>query len=410
VAQSDFQRGVHIHVGPSFNRFDLYWPRFAELNVTSYRAEVVWSAIEQQKGQYTFITDPYPAPDTFKYVDEMIRNAHFHGISPLVILGYANPLYDGGGLPISDEAQAAFVKYAVFIAQRYKGVVHQYELWNEWNIGLGVSVSPRVLGTAEDYVRLLKKVYVALKAVDPDIVLIAGAVAQQDIGWTQKALAAGAGTAMDAYSIHPYNFPNVPEQVFDYLGKLEQTLKSATGRDVPIYVTELGWHTAVNPSAVTRSTQADYLARLYLAAPMYSFLKGIWWYDFRDDNPNPANVHDNFGLYDNDYVQKPAACAMADVGRLLGAYTPVSLSMNSRGIWVAKYSDGATQLFAIWTQAPSATVSAAISTTGPSGAKINARGICRTIAVQGNGSTRVSTVISNSPTILTTPADGISVE
>jgi hypothetical protein len=143
---------------------------------------------------------------------------------------------------------------------------------------------------------------------------------------------------------------------------------------------------------------------------MYSYLKGIWWYDFLDDGTDLANIHQNFGLYDYGWEKKPAACTMSDVTRLLAAYTPISLSRDAAGVWHAKYSNGTNSVFALWTQTRGATLSATVTTSGPSGASITGRGICRTVSITGNGSPTLRTVISNSPTLFTTIADNIAIK
>jgi polysaccharide biosynthesis protein PslG len=405
IVESGFRVGVNIHIGPNFNREDLYWPRFTELNATTFRMNMNWSWIEQQKGVFAVNTTTNWTSGTLLYPDSMAQVAHTIGKSPLIVLGFGNKFYDNGGFPVSDVAQAAFVNYATFVAKRYKGSVKYYELWNEWNVGGGVY--PAVHGDPVVYARLLKKVYAALKAVDPTIVVIGGAASGQGTLWPQQMLAAGGAAAMDGYSVHPYNLPDVPEQALEYLQNLEATLKTAAGgREIPLYVTELGWATGTDTAALAPSTQADYLARLYLAAPMYSYLKAVWWYDLTDDGADVANVHQNFGLYNNAFVQKPAGCTMGDVSRLIAANRPVSLSRDSRGVWIAKYTNGTSYVYAAWTQDRNATVNATVT----GAAAINARGICRTASVTGNGSTSLRTTISNSPTIFATTAGTIAVQ
>jgi hypothetical protein len=217
--------------------------------------------------------------------------------------------------------------------------------------------------------------------------------------------------AMDGYSVHPYNLPDVPEQVLAYLQTLEATLKSASGgRTIPIYVTEIGWATGTDNSALSPATVADYLARLYLAAPMYSYLKGIWWYDFLDDGTDLANIHQNFGLYDYGWEKKPAACTMSDITRLLAAYTRFRSVAMRPAYGMPSTANGTNSVFALWTQTRGATLSATVTTSGPSGASITGRGICRTVSITGNDSPTLRTVISNSPTLFTTIADNIAIK
>jgi hypothetical protein len=58
-----------------------------------------------------------------------------------------------------------------------------------------------------------------------------------------------------------------------------------------------------------QATAGNYLARFYLRAkPMYSFIKGTWWYDFSEDTTNPNDLFVNFCLY-TWLAAKPSACA-----------------------------------------------------------------------------------------------------
>jgi hypothetical protein len=397
--QPVFLDGVGIHLGPGFNFAQWYWPHFAEANVKTFRMDFHWAWIEKQKGQYVI-------DGSLTGIDNFLLTAHDKGIAPLIILDYGNPLYDGGGFPMSEAGQIAFANYAAFLASRYKGAVKYYEVWNEWSGG-----GTRTSSAAEAYARLLSKVRAALKAVDPAIVVLGGAVSGTDDGWVDMLFSKGTLQNLDGFSVHPYVYPDIPEKALEWLSRVETRAKTAAGgRDVPIYVTEIGWPTFTGADGVSSSTAADYLARFYLLAPMYSFIRGSWWYDFLDDGNDRTNIQHNFGLYHGD-TPKPAACAMSYVSKLHDAYQAVSARRDANGVWIAKYSNGATSIFAIWTQDPGATVNATLSTRSPAGAGITAQGICRNANVpSGNGSTLLHAVISNSPTILTTIGDDILIQ
>jgi hypothetical protein len=150
-----FKVGVNIHIGPDFNRDDLYWTRFDDLLVGSFRANYNWIWIEQQAGYFAVNMTPSRGTGSLYWVDSMLHVGNTVGYWPLVILGFGNKFYDGGGFPVSDAAQAAFVRYATFVANRFKGDVKTYEVWNEWNIGGGIY--PAVHGDPVVYARLLKK-------------------------------------------------------------------------------------------------------------------------------------------------------------------------------------------------------------------------------------------------------------
>lgn len=397
VTGADFIAGVGIHAGPQTGDVGKFMGLFNGLAVGAFRMNYRWTWVERQKGQLQF--DPT--------LDGFLRSASTQGHRPLIVLGVGNPLYDGGGFPTTPAGQDAFVHYAVAVAQHFKGVVHHYEIWNEWNAGMG-SV-PRVnTGSALLYATLLSKVHAALKAVDSEIVVLGGAMVGPDPAWSYTLFHAGGANMMDGFSVHPYNYPNVPERAIEYLESLEAQAKALSGgREVPLYVSEIGWPTYLGTGGVAPSVAANYLARFYLLAPMYGYIKGAWWYDLRDDGNDPAAKDLNFGLIHNDWSPKPGACAMTEVGKLLSAYRPVSAHRDGNNVWIAKYTNGTDSLFAIWTEVAGATVNAVLATSSPSGARINAHGICQTISISGNGSTSLGATISNNPMLVSTMADGI---
>ncbi|MEO8626531.1 MAG: hypothetical protein ABI612_00315 [Betaproteobacteria bacterium] len=373
---------------------------YSYLGLTSARQTILWSWVEKQKGQLTY------GPELTN-MDIYIRNAKLKGVDTLLLLCYGNAFYENGGLPLSAEAQDGFARYAAFVATHFRGVVKRYEVWNEWSSGMG-SKGAVTRGDPLAYTRLLTKVKVALKAVDPEIVVVGGVIAHFDDGWSQQLFNAGALSSMDAYSVHPYNFPDVPEKAVLFLDRLESLAKLSTGgRELPIYVTELGWPT--HTAGVAPSVAGDYLARFYLLAPMYSFIKGAWWYDYVDDGPDPNAVQQNFGVYNANYSPKAAACAMSAVGTFLAANRPVAVKKYDSGLWIAKYTNGTSYTYAVWMQDPGASIPATITTSGPSGAAISVRAICRALAVTGNGSTAIGATISNSPLLFSTMGEWLSV-
>ena len=89
------------------------------------------------------------------------------------------------------------------------------------------------------------------------------------------------------------------------------------GKDVPLYVTEMGWPTHTQKSGSDPELSASYLARLYLLARTQPWFKGLWWYDFQDDGWNPTLNEDNFGIVRPDLTPKPAYHVLADIAELV---------------------------------------------------------------------------------------------
>jgi len=403
MAQDSFRIGVNENVpamGPGKGNSDQLIETHRHLGLNSVRSVLLWQYIERQKGQHA-------VDSRLSAMDSYLLQARSKGIEPLLFLGYGNPLYDGGGFPKSAEAQDAFVRYASFLANRYKGAVKYYELWNEYDIWVARPGNPR--GDAESYTSLLKKIYPALKAVDPGIVVLAGATSGVDLGFVVGMLKAGALASMDAVSVHPYVYPSSPEKALPLIDKLQTEVRRySSGRDIPVYATEIGWMNVKGPKGSDEELVANYLARVFLLFPTRAFMKGVWWFDRIDDGPDPDQGAHHMGLYRHDHSEKPAISALQQIARMLDGYKPVSVQQQGRQIWVAKFSSTQGFLFAVWSETrdvqPRVTIETAHS------AAMTARGICRDVSVTGDGTPSINTVITGAPLLLSTPADSITVK
>lgn len=317
-----------------------------EAQIASIRDEVYWSQVETQKGVFTI-------PDHVVHaMDLAIRS----GLKPLIILDYGNKLYDNGGMPISDTAQAAFVRYAEFVAGYFKGRVHHYEVWNEWNIGAGnTHPKPPFRGNPTDYVRLLAKTTAALKRIDPESVVLGGVIAGWDGAWIDDMLKHGAAHHLDGISIHPYSYNSGwkgrPEALVDWLGKLEENIRHQSGgKNIPLYLTEIGWPNHSGALGTQPEKTANYLSRLLILATSKPFIRGIWWYDFQDDGTDIHNAEHNFGLVSYDGSPKPAWFMLRDVLGFLHNARYVEQFPTESGIFAFRFihTDGSSSL-AIWT-------------------------------------------------------------
>jgi hypothetical protein len=320
-----FLVGTCVHFEPQKTDPDQFGAESRKLGINSFRVEIPWWDIEKVKGQLDF-------PSSLAGVDRAINDSVKSGGHPLLILDYGNQFYDEGSFPLSDIAQAAFVRYAEFLAIRYKHKVQHYELWNEWNIGLstGHPIPYTYRGSGKDYSRLLKKVYKAIKAIDPGAIVIAGAVANRDVVWINE-MVKNADAQYDGISVHPYNYSNgqesrTPEEAVQWLNMLHKLLPSSSG----IFVTEMGWPTYFGPHTTGKDTTGDYLARFYLLSREKPFIKGIWWYDFQDDGNNPVDSEQNFGIVSRGYLPKPAFFAMRDIA------DPVSQASSANQVELGK--------------------------------------------------------------------------
>jgi polysaccharide biosynthesis protein PslG len=289
-------------------------PYLDKLGVASVRSDAPWAKVERQRDELQI-----PA-EWDQFVDTLLQ----HGIQPLLILDYGNRYYDQGDKPTSPEAINAFVRYASFVVQHFRGRVRFYEVWNEWDAATGHTTP----GTPESYTKLLRNVYPALKAQDPNSIVLGGSVTSEALrgdrqlrllsalglqqSWFQRLLATQALKYMDGLSVHPYNFMLSGDQTtaaawFAWIQRIESELRLAnSNRDVPLYVTEMGWPAYSGPGGISDTATASNLAQSFALARTVPYVKGIWWYQLQDEQWDPADKEHHFGLLQPDFSVKPA--------------------------------------------------------------------------------------------------------
>lgn len=174
------------------------------------------------------------------------------------------------------------------LATRYAGRVQAYEIWNEPNLRREWNNPLHPLG-ADSYVALLRGAYVAVKAIDPNALVVSAGLAPtgfndftnavDDRQFLARLYELGLADISDAVGAHPFGFANPPD---------------STCCDAPPGVMSHYEH----PSFYFRSTLDDY--RLIMnAAGDWATL--IWITQFgwgsSDDTPEPprnsAYVSDN---------------------------------------------------------------------------------------------------------------------
>jgi hypothetical protein len=293
--------GVGVHAGGlSAERQEAQLALVKQAHLGSVRFDLQWRYVETTQGQYSIPTA------TERFVDSAIKL----GIEPVIILDYGNSFYDGGDKPRSQEAINAFVRYAAFVVSHFRGRVHQFEVWNEWDNHTGgyPAASP------EDYALVFKAAYPVLKKANADAKIIVGSGVRQ--GWGERLAELGVVQMGDGLAIHPYNYQiaddRAPEHCVQNIVRLEQRLRSLTHQaNVDLYVTEIGWPTNLGRFGARESAVGSYASRLTLLTLSLPYVKGLWWYDLVDDGTDPFNKEHNFGLFHTDLKPKPSATAIA---------------------------------------------------------------------------------------------------
>eukprot|EP00117_Sycon_ciliatum_P036716 scpid69412/ scgid3109/ len=277
---SPYGVNIHIHTRPRDGEIAM----LAASGVKWVRMDLSWDATELQKGVYNF-TD----------YDLLMTVLTRYDLGMIFILDYANPLYDDGLSPHTEEAFAAFSNWAFNAASNFLNLRIMYEIYNEPNIGFW-KPKPNV----QDYVKFALFVSAFLKEHVEPIVLIGPATSRVDFQFIEQCIGAGLLTYWDAVSVHPYRDTDPEDAAIDFanLRKLINASEPAGKVAMPIISSEWGYSTRYHGFDVDR--QAKSLARMWLSNIMNNISLSIW-YDWQNDGTNQTYVEDHFGMVYNKF-------------------------------------------------------------------------------------------------------------
>jgi hypothetical protein len=269
------------------------------------RMDLGWGEIERSTGVYDFSA-----------FDTLLSELDSAGARALLIFDYSNPLYDQGLSPYTPSGQAAFAKYAAAAASHFRGRHVIWEIYNEPNGGFW---TPRV--NVDDYAALVKSTVAAVRRVDPNAIILAGATSTFPTNYIQALLRSGALADVNALSVHPYRGNN-PETAADDYSRTRILIARAAlpgQKPLPIVCSEWGYST-VTGGGFSEQKQAAYMVREYLSNLACGVNLTIY-YDWKNDGPDPANNEHRFGIQTQDLQPKPAYLAAQSLISALRGYT-----------------------------------------------------------------------------------------
>lgn len=276
------------------------------LGVTSVRVAIPWASVENREGTYDWTQ-----------LDALVDAASARGIS-IVATVSGTPAWAGNIINGHFEA-SDYADFVSAVATRYEDKITGYEIWNEPNGALFYNpIDPAA------YTEFLKAAYTAIKAVDPDAIVIAGVVGAavttgatlDAVTFIQEMYEAGAAGYFDALSYHPYQYyeeysendhaDSPSNQVAAIRALMEQYGDAA----LKIWITEYGQPTT---GTFTQEQQAAFIQDFIETWQNQEGAGPIYIYTTRDANTGSANTEDNFGLFETDWTAKPAAQVVADL-------------------------------------------------------------------------------------------------
>lgn len=223
-----------------------------------------------------------------------------------------------------------FVDYAAAVAARYQGKIRYYQVWNEPN--LYPEWGDQTVN-AEAYTELLCRTHDALKAIDPDIVVITGALGPTidlsgrnayDLLYLQRMYQAGAGDCFDILSVQGYGLWSGPtdhrlrQTTINYQRHLWIRDMMVANGDAhkAIWISEAGWNPVPNDPTindlerygrVTMDEAAEWAPLAYeRAAEEWPWVGVInWWYFKRADDRERGDSWFYFRLLEPDFTPTP---------------------------------------------------------------------------------------------------------
>jgi hypothetical protein len=332
--------GIQTHFGINWNREMAPLLKYAGLK--NVRDSFYWSEVELNQNQYTF--NPKTTLPLQSFRD--------FSIDPLLVFGLSNKYYDAGKTPYTAAAHTAYGNYVKAMLNKFGSQLKWGEIWNEFNLPYFGGNGPAA-SRSDVYYELLKEGYEASKSVRPDLTVVGGVTADVPLDWLEDLFELGGLDYMDALSVHPYRYPQTPEGLLEEIAQLNQLVSDYNnGQTIPLWFSEIGWPTHLNPTGVDENTQAAYLIRSYVLS-IAAGVEKIYWYNLMDSGTDKLYNEHNFGIVHNTgdalgaYTPKPAYVAMSTLTRQLTGAAPVSQN-EADGIYHYTFHKNNEDIHVLW--------------------------------------------------------------
>ena len=239
------------------------WPtaRFGTLRL--WDTGTSWTSLEPQPGVWNW-----------QPLDIWVAAAEQHGVSDILLtLGQTPPWastnpdqvnYIGAGAPAPPINNQDWRDYITAVAQRYKGRIRYYEIWNEPNDPTYYT------GTVEELAELTAEAYTILKSVDPGNTVLSPAPYAP--GYLDQLLQAGIASNVDMIAYHYYETP--PEAAAAAIANVNLVMAANGAGAIPVWATE---GASGDNTTVPEDLAAAYLVRKYLVHLAFGSIRFDWY-------------------------------------------------------------------------------------------------------------------------------------
>lgn len=241
-----------------------------------------WPYIEPAEGRFTW-----------GHSDVVIEQAQNQGLTVIARLGWvpawARPDPDEQETTLTYLDAEHYDDFAHFVAAfvaRYRGRVNHIIIWNEPNLSFEWGYRPV---DPQGYVALLRAVYPRAHAANPEVSVLAGALAPtlepqggaaglNDLAYLARMYQAGAGPYFDGLAAHAYGLTSPPQEPpapgslnFRRVELLRQAMVAHGDAGKPVYVTEAGWNDHPRWTGAVRPAQ-----RIEYTVGAYEWARSHW--------------------------------------------------------------------------------------------------------------------------------------
>ena len=318
---TDYQRALGLLKGAGFS-----WAK----------VQLRWEELEIQPGNIHW-----------NVIDPIVNEAKAQGIHLLLSVVtaplWARPATTDLTVPGPPGDPKDYANFVSAILQRHKGKVDAIEVWNEQNLWYEWGGKGKKIDAAQ-YVDLLKTAYAAIKAVDPNVIVVSGALtptgvddgdtAIDDVRYLDMMYAAGLKNYCDVVGAHPSGYNNPPDDTPTqtsvtstgfkghwsfYYRRFEQyraVMERYGDGEKKLWFTEFGWASSANPPAGyeyardnSEDDQSKYLARAFQIAEEKGYIGTmfLWNLNFAPGaEPGDPFAKAAFGILGRDWSPRPA--------------------------------------------------------------------------------------------------------
>jgi cellulase (glycosyl hydrolase family 5) len=300
-----------------------------------------WRMLESQRGRFeTHIIAGY---------DDLANRLKAMGIGVYFVVTQTPAWATASGAQNAAPPPGPYADFLRRLAERYKGRVMGYEVWNEpndvvfWQGG----------ATPATYTALLRPAYAAVKAADPAAKVGVAGLIGNDYKYLEGMYQAGAKGSFDFVGIHTdgqCGFTDPREAARDVDGRISRwsftgyrevrATMLAHGDPKPIWMTEIGWQVTgrkcpqvpKDPGGVSAAAQAAFLTHAYACLANDPYVEMASWFSLADFGAH-EDTGGGYGLYTFSGAPRPSLATFQRAGAV-GADARCGLKVDSGGAGV----------------------------------------------------------------------------